>query len=81
MGVSCCCGNHFWFAFILWCGYCFCDIVSFQSFVLRHLVIAPVCKTKKLPKEMVYLTEFAKTWLKKFQVHFNNLTSKSNGKQ
>ena len=29
----------------------------------------------------VYLTEFAKTWLKKLQVHFNNLTSKSNGKQ
>ena len=29
----------------------------------------------------VYLTEFAKTWLQKFQVHFNNLTSEWNGKQ
>ena len=29
----------------------------------------------------MYLTEFAKTWLKKFQVHFNDLTRKSNGKQ
>ena len=28
-----------------------------------------------------YLTGFAKTWLKKFQVHFNKLTSKWNGKQ
>ena len=25
----------------------------------------------------IYLTGFAKTWLKKFQVHFNNLTSNS----
>ena len=25
--------------------------------------------------------EFAKSWLKKFQVHFINLISKSNGKQ
>ena len=24
----------------------------------------------------IYLTGFAKTWLKKFQLHFNNLTSK-----
>ena len=29
----------------------------------------------------LYLCGFAKPWLKKFQVHFNNLTSKSNGKQ
>ena len=36
--VSWCCGNHCWFAFVLWCGYC---SVSFQSFVLRHLVITP----------------------------------------
>ena len=28
-----------------------------------------------------HLNELAKTWLKKFQEHFNNLTSKSNGKQ
>ena len=28
-----------------------------------------------------YLTGFAKTWLKKFQVHSNKLTSKWNGKQ
>ena len=32
-------------------------------------------------KYIIYLTGFAKPWLKKFQVHFNNLTSKSNGKQ
>jgi len=36
MGVSCCCGNLYWFAFVLCCGYW---SVSFQSFVLRHLVI------------------------------------------
>ena len=31
-------------------------------------------------KYNLYLSGFAKTWLKKFQVHFyNNLTSKSNG--
>ena len=29
----------------------------------------------------IYMSGFAKTWLKKFQVHFNNLTSKLNGKQ
>ena len=34
-------GNHCWFAFVLWCGY---RSLSFQSFVLRHLLI-----TKKLP--------------------------------
>ena len=28
----------------------------------------------------ICLTESAKTWLKKLQLHFNNLTSKSNGK-
>ena len=28
-----------------------------------------------------YLTGFAKTWVKKFQVHSNKLTSKWNGKQ
>ena len=32
-GVSWCCGNYCWLAFVLWCGYC---SVSFQSFVLRH---------------------------------------------
>ena len=32
-------------------------------------------------KTNIYLTGFAKTWLKKFQVHFNNLTSNWNGKQ
>ena len=32
-------------------------------------------------KTNMYLTGFAKTWLKKFQVHFNNLTSNWNGKQ
>ena len=29
----------------------------------------------------IYLSGFAKTWLKKFQLHFNNLTFKLNGKQ
>ena len=33
------------FSFVLCCGYC---SVSFQSFVLRHLVMAPVSITKKL---------------------------------
>ena len=33
MGVSWCCGNYCWLAFVLLCGYC---SVSFQSFVLRH---------------------------------------------
>ena len=28
----------------------------------------------------IYLSGFVKTWLKKFQVHFNYLTSKCNGK-
>ena len=37
-GVSWCCGSHCWLAFVLWCGYC---SVSFESFVLRHLVITP----------------------------------------
>ena len=32
-GVSWCCGNYCWLAFVLLCGYC---SVSFQSFVLRH---------------------------------------------
>ena len=33
---------------------------------------------KKIVKTYIYiyLTGFAKTWLKKFQLHFNNLTSK-----
>ena len=35
------------FAFVFWCGCC---SVSFQNFVLRHLVIAPIRKTKKPPK-------------------------------
>ena len=33
LGVSWCCGNYCWLAFVLWCGYC---SVSFQSFELRH---------------------------------------------
>ena len=44
-GVSRFCGDYCWFAFVLWCGY---FSVSFQSVVLRHLVIAPVLNTKKL---------------------------------
>ena len=42
-GVSWFCGDYCWFAFVLWCGY---FSVSFQSVVLRHLVIAPVLNTK-----------------------------------
>ena len=37
-------GRICWFAFVLWCGY---SSISFQSFVLRHLVIAPVRNTQK----------------------------------
>lgn len=33
-----------WIAFVLWCGYC---LVSSQSFLLHHLVIALVRNTKK----------------------------------
>ena len=48
----------------------------------RHLSSLP-CGYYDISKKHidVYLTKFAKTWLKKFQAHFNNLTSKSNGKQ
>ena len=31
--------------------------LSFQSFLLCHLVIAPVCDTKKLPKDSLKDTE------------------------
>ena len=41
--ISYCCGNHYWFAFVLWCGY---RSLSFQSFVLRHILIT---NYKKLP--------------------------------
>ena len=37
LGVSWCCGNYCWLSIVLWCGYC---LVPFESFVLRHLVIA-----------------------------------------
>ena len=50
--VSGCYGDHCWFAFVLWRGYC---SVSFQPFVLRHLVMAPVRSTKKLLKYSVVL--------------------------
>ena len=43
---SWCCRNYCWLAIVLWCGYC---SVSFHAFVLRHLVIAPVPNTKRLP--------------------------------
>ena len=33
--VSWCCGNCYWLAIVLWCGH---RSVSFQSFVLRHLL-------------------------------------------
>ena len=36
------CGSHCWFAVVLWCEYC---SASFQSFVLRYLIIAPVRNT------------------------------------
>ena len=35
-----------WLAIVLWCGY---GSVSFHAFVLRHLVIAPIPNTKRLP--------------------------------
>ena len=38
LGVSLCCGNHCWFAFVLWYFYC---SMSFQPVALRGLVIAP----------------------------------------
>ena len=45
-------------------------------------------KQKRLRRGYGYILEYRqwrpwgnKTWLKKFQVHFNNLTSNSNGKQ
>ena len=41
-----------WFAFVLWCGY---FSVSFQSFLLRHLVITPICNTKKLPFKILWI--------------------------
>ena len=41
-----------WFAFVLWCGYC---SVSFQSFLLRHLVITPIYNTKKLPFKILWI--------------------------
>ena len=44
-GVPLYCGNHYYFALELWCGY---FLLSFQSFVLRHLVIVPAHKTNKL---------------------------------
>ena len=37
-GVSWCCRSHCWLIFVLWCGYC---SASFESFVLRHLVMTP----------------------------------------
>ena len=40
-------GVYCWLTFVLRCGYC---TVSFQSLVLRHLVIAPVRNINKLPK-------------------------------
>ena len=46
-GVSWCCGNYCWLAFVLWCGYC---SVSFQSFVLRHWCPQHQ-ETTKVPQE------------------------------
>ena len=43
--VCFCWGNHCWFIFVSWRGYC---SVSFQSFVWRYLVITPIRDTKKL---------------------------------
>ena len=38
LGLSLCCGNHCWFAFVLWYFY---YSMSFQPVALRGLVIAP----------------------------------------
>ena len=46
LGVSWCCGNYCWLAFVLWCGYC---SVSFQSFELRHWCPQHQETTNKLP--------------------------------
>ena len=35
--ISWCYGSYCWLAIVLWCGYC---SMSFESFILRHLVIA-----------------------------------------
>ena len=43
--VCFCWGNHCWFIFVSWSGYC---SVSFQSSVWRYLVITPIRDTKKL---------------------------------
>ena len=37
------------------------------------------CVLLEIPS--IYLSGFVQTWLKKFQAHFNYLTSKWNGKQ
>ena len=46
--VSWCYGNYCYFALVSWCRHC---SVSFQSFVLCHLVIAPVRKAKIAPEK------------------------------
>ena len=41
----------------------------------------PECSVFLVLSTLIYYTGFVKTWLKKFQVHFNYLKSKWNGKQ
>ena len=51
------------------------------SFLCFKLKFKPRTKLNRDIYKHIYLTGFAKMWLKKFQVHFKHLTSKLNGKQ
>ena len=73
-----CCGNHCLFAFVLWCGRC---SLPFQNFVWRHLVIAPICKTKKSPKLLtVYESFLFQSQKKRSGVAFTNAQHKKSNK-
>ena len=76
--VSWCCGNHCLFAFVLWCGCC---SLTFQNFVWRHLVTAPICKTKKSPKLCtVYESFLFQSQKKRSGVAFTNAQHKKSNK-
>ena len=60
--VCFCWGNHCWFIFVLWRGYC---SVSFQRFVWRHLVITPIHDTKKLLNVLYWLRTLRHDQLRK----------------
>ena len=78
LSVSWFCGNHCLFGFVLWCGCC---SLPFQNFVWRHLVIAPIFKTKKSPNLFtVYESFFYFKARRKDQVQRSQMhnTKKSN---